>query len=71
MIPDNDKALISPKVVGAEQTVRHICLSEDERHMAGQDPRLSRSGIIPSAICSARRFMGGPKPAAEAGGGVA
>jgi hypothetical protein len=49
-----------------------ICLVENERRMAGYDPRLLRPNTVPSLIRFARRFMGGPKPAAaEAGGGVA
>jgi len=41
-----------------------ICLSENERRMAGYDRRLLRPETVPFFIRLARRFMRDPKPAA-------
>ena len=41
-----------------------ICLAENDRRMAGYDPRLLRPTTVPFWIRIGRRFMGRPRPAA-------
>lgn len=43
-----------------------ICLAENERRMAGYDPRLLRPMIVPRLVRFARRFMRAPRPAEAA-----
>jgi hypothetical protein len=45
-------------------TLIDICLTENDRRMAGYDPRLLRPTTIPRLVRFARRFMRTPRPAA-------
>ncbi|WP_376087498.1 ferritin-like domain-containing protein [Roseomonas sp. CCTCC AB2023176] len=42
-----------------------ICLAENDRRMAGYDPRLLRPTTMPFLVRLARRFMKAPKPTSE------
>ncbi|MGH7002268.1 MAG: hypothetical protein ACREEA_12265, partial [Stellaceae bacterium] len=39
-----------------------LCLAENDRRLAGYDPRLRRPNVVPRLVRFARRFMGKPKP---------
>jgi hypothetical protein len=43
-----------------------ICLAENDRRMAGYDPRLLRPVAVPRLVRFARRFMRAPRPSAAA-----
>jgi len=45
-------------------TLLDICLAENNRRMAGYDPRLLRPMAVPRLVRLARRFMRTPRPAA-------
>jgi hypothetical protein len=45
-------------------TLIDICLAENDRRMAGYDPRLLRPTTVPRLVRFARRFMRTPRPAA-------
>jgi len=47
-------------------TLIDICLAENDRRMAGYDPRLLRPMTIPRLVRFARRFMRTPRPAEAA-----
>ena len=48
-------------------TLIDICLAENDRRMAGYDPRLLRPMTVPRAVRFARRFMRTPRATAAAG----
>ncbi|MBX6375332.1 MAG: ferritin-like domain-containing protein [Acetobacteraceae bacterium] len=57
--------------VGVEMSAAELidlCLAENERRMAGYDPRLVRPTTVPFVIRLARRFMRAPRRGAATGG---
>jgi hypothetical protein len=55
------------RAVGAEVTpavLMDLCLAENERRLAGYDPRLLRPDFVPRMVRLARRFMRSAPPAA-------
>jgi len=65
---DNNFTLTGGKAVADVDlplpTLIDICLAENDRRMAGYDPRLLRPMTIPRLVRFARRFMRTPRPAA-------
>jgi hypothetical protein len=67
---DNNFTLTGSKAVAeidvAPAALFDLCLSENERRMAGYDPRLLRPQVVPRLIRLARRFLRDPPPPAAA-----
>jgi hypothetical protein len=64
--PDNNFTVTGSKAVGIDITpwqLFDVCLAENDRRLAGYDPRLLRPTFVPGMLRLARRFFGG-KPAA-------
>jgi hypothetical protein len=58
--PDNNFTVSGSKSVGIEISTAElmdICLAENERRLAGYDPRLLRPEVVPFLVRLARRFM--------------
>ena len=71
---DNNFTVTGSKSVGVEVTppeLMEICLAENDRRLAGYDPRLLRPRFVPGLVRLARRFMGKAKPGAVAIGSEA
>jgi hypothetical protein len=61
---DNNFTVTGSKSVGVEVTpaeLMDICLQENDRRLAGYDPRLLRPRFVPGLVRLARRFMGRSK----------
>src|SRR5487761_593697 len=62
---DNNFTVTGSKSVGIEISTGELmglCLSENDRRLAGYDKRLRRPQVVPRLVRFARRFMGKPKP---------
>ena len=63
---DNNFTLTGSKAVGAVDlsaaALIDICLEENERRLAGYDPRLLRPNFVPRLMRFVRRFMRRPIP---------
>src|SRR6185437_6346484 len=71
---DNNFTVTGSKSVGVDigaAELMAICLAENDRRLAGYDPRLLRPRFVPAAVRFARRLMGKPKSAAVAIGSPA
>jgi hypothetical protein len=68
---DNNFTVTGSKSVGVEVSpaeLMDICLAENDRRLAGYDPRLIRPTFVPRIVRFARRFMKSPtSPAVEIG----
>jgi hypothetical protein len=69
---DNNFTLTGSKAVAdvdiSAAALFDLCLAENERRLAGYDPRLLRPAVIPRLIRLVRRFMRTPRPAAGIAG---
>ena len=67
---DNNFTLAGSKAVAdidlSPAALLDICLAENERRMAGYDPRLLRPMFVPRLVRLVRRFLRDPKPQVEA-----
>jgi hypothetical protein len=67
---DNNFTLTGSKAVAdidlSAAALLDICLAENERRMAGYDPRLLRPMFVPRLVRLVRRFLRDPKPQPEA-----
>ena len=67
---DNNFTLTGSKAVAdidlSAAALLDICLAENERRMAGYDPRLLRPMFVPRLVRLVRRFLRDPKPQVEA-----
>jgi hypothetical protein len=64
--PDNNFTLSGSKSVGADlgaAALIDVCLAENDRRLAGYDPRLLRPDFVPRLMRFARRFLRRPPPA--------
>jgi hypothetical protein len=65
---DNNFTLTGSKAVAdidiSPAALFDLCLAENERRMAGYDPRLLRPQVMPRIIRLVRRFLRAPRPAA-------
>jgi hypothetical protein len=65
---DNNFTLTGAKSVSdidlSPAALLDICLAENQRRMAGYDPRLLRPAFVPRLVRIARRFLRNPRPAA-------
>jgi hypothetical protein len=63
--PDNNFTVTGGKAVGAADislaALIDVCLEENERRLAGYDPRLLRPKLVPRLMRFVRRFMSPPK----------
>ncbi len=64
---DNNFTLTGSKAVGnvdiSVAELFDICLAENDKRMAGYDPRLLRPAVVPRLVRLIRRFLRDPKPA--------
>jgi hypothetical protein len=64
---DNNFTMTGSKAVGAVDlsaaALIDVCLAENERRLAGYDPRLLRPALVPRLMRLLRRFMRAPRPA--------
>jgi len=61
---DNNFTVTGSKSVGVEISTGELmglCLAENDRRLAGYDPRLRRPNVVPRLVRFARRFMAKPK----------
>jgi hypothetical protein len=64
---DHNFTVTGSASVGADISpaeLMNICLTENDRRLAGYDPRLLRPAVVPRLVRLARRFMGKSKAAA-------
>jgi hypothetical protein len=64
---DNNFTLTGSKAVGAVELsvagLIDVCLEENDRRLAGYDPRLVRPNFVPRLMRFVRRFMRSPQAA--------